>query len=276
MGKKNLPAKVVVFTILLLASFSFLYPFCFMFLNSMKTRVEYAANPFNFPPAEWQVNNYTAMINQFKILNLFKNTAVIIIISFAFILAVSVIASYAFAKLRFRFRNQFYIAIVMTLFIPGQVTIIPLYSMFAKAGLINNPASVILAYISGYIPETILLMTAFFKGIPTELIEACRIDGCKYFQVIRHVIMPTGKSAIIISMIFCIIYMWNDLFTPLILLQKMDARTVMVALSTLMQRYSGDPTYQLAGLFIGAMPCILVYIILQKYIVKGVIMGSIK
>jgi ABC-type glycerol-3-phosphate transport system permease component len=127
-----------------------------------------------------------------------------------------------------------------------------------------------------FLPEAILLMTSTFRSIPDEMIEAAEIDGAGYFDKLRYVIVPMGKPAIILCLIYYFIVTWNDLFTPMILLQDMDVRTVMVALASLSSRYTGDPTLQFAGLILAAIPAILVYAIFQRHIIKGISAGSSK
>jgi ABC-type glycerol-3-phosphate transport system permease component len=274
--KKDYLKKGIIFLFLLLLAVSFLYPLYFMFINSLKTRAEYGTDPFNLPPGKLQFANYETMISQFKILNLFKNTFIVCSVTLLFLIVIGVIASYAFAKLAFRHKRGVYLAIIMTIFIPAQVTMIPMYVMFSKVNLVNTFWSVILAYLAAFLPEGIMLMTANFRSIPNELIEASELDGCTFFQIIGHVIIPTGRAAIFLTIIFYFIIMWNDLFTPMILLQKMDVRTVTVALATLIARYTGDPPYQFAGLLLSAIPALAVYAIFQRFIISGITVGAIK
>ena len=246
-----------------------------MFLNSLRSRTDYLKNPFGLPDLsklEW--NNYVTMVSQFKILNLFKNTLIISVFTLILLLAFGIVASYAFAKLKFRGKGFIYILIISSMFVPVQVTIIPIYLMFSKIHLVNTYWSVILTYLGMFLSEAILLMTAAFRGIPDEIIEAAELDGAGYFDTLRYVIVPMGRPAIILCIIYYFIVTWNDLFTPMILLTDMDSRTVMVALASLISRYSGDPTLQFAGLFLAAIPAILVYAFFQKYIIKGIGEGS--
>jgi ABC-type glycerol-3-phosphate transport system permease component len=216
------------------------------------------------------------MISQFKILNLFKNSFIISFFTIILLLSVGIVASYAFAKINFKGKNIIFLLVISTMFIPVQATIIPMYMFFSKLHLVNTSWSVIFMYVGMFIPEVVLLMTAGFRGIPDELIEAAKLDGAGYFDIIRHVIIPMGKPAILLSVIFYFIVTWNDLFTPMILLQSMDKRTVMVALAALLSRYSGDPTFQFAGLVLASIPAILVYAIFQRFIIKGISLGSTK
>ncbi|HBE76429.1 MAG TPA: hypothetical protein DDW65_01395, partial [Firmicutes bacterium] len=235
--------KNVIFVAMIMMTAAFLYPLFFMVINSFKTRTQYYTSPFSLPDSHLQLNNYLTMISQFKILNLFCNSFIVSGVSVIFLLFFGIFASYAFAKLQFRGQNFVYMAVIVTLFIPAQVTMIPMYVMFSKIKLVNTYWGVIFAYLAAYLPEVIMLMTSNFKSIPNEMIEAAEIDGCNYFNIVRNVIIPMGRPAIFLTIIFYFIMMWNDLFTPMILLQQMDVRTVMVALASLMSRYDGDPTF---------------------------------
>ncbi|MGQ9615882.1 MAG: carbohydrate ABC transporter permease [Spirochaetota bacterium] len=275
-GKRLSPKNIMVFSILTILIVSFLYPLYFMLFNSLKTRTEYYINPFSLPHEGLQFSNYATMVSQFRILNLFKNTFIISAGTVALLLIIGVFASYIFAKFQFRGKMVIFVAVLMTMFVPSQVTIIPLYVGFSKVGLVNTYLSVILAYLALFLPEAILLMTANFRGIPDELLEAAEIDGCNYLQKILYVVVPMGRSAIFLAIIFYFIMSWNDLFTPMILLTKMEKRTIMVALAALMGRYSGSPTFQFAGLLLSAIPALLVYFIFQRKIIQGLSMGAIK
>lgn len=268
--------KTFIFLALLVLSISNLYPLFFMFLNSLKSHTDYLVNPFSLFNLSLTWDNYLTMISQFRIFDLFKNTFFISFFTILLILAFGIVASYAFSKLEFKGINIIYLLIISTMFIPVQVTIIPLYMLFSKLHLVNTYWSVIFTYLGMFLPEAILLMTSTFRGIPDELIEAAKLDGAGYFNILRHVIIPMGMPAIILCIIFYFIVTWNDLFTPMVLLQDMDMRTVMVALASLLSRYTGDPTLQFAGLILAAIPAVLVYAFFQQYIIKGIGSGSTK
>jgi ABC-type glycerol-3-phosphate transport system permease component len=268
--------KAIIFAVQCAVGVSFLYPLYFMMINSLKGRPGYYTNPFALPKPPFQWVNFSAMVSQFKILLLFRNSLIICLATLALLVLLGVLASYAFSKLRFRWSQPVYLAIVITLFIPAQVTMIPMYVLLSRAGLHNTYWGVVLAYLAQFIPEVVMLMTATFRSIPNEIIEASEIDGCSYWQVVRNVILPTGRAAVFLTIIFYFIVMWNDLFIPMVLLQKMSMQTVMVALAGLIARYTGDPPYQFAGLLLSAIPALLVYVVFQQYIIKGLTAGAIK
>ena len=268
--------RAVIFLVLLVLAISFLYPLYYMLINSLKSLSGYYVNPFGLPNEQLQWSNFATMISQFKILKLFGNSFIVSFFTVLGLVVMGTLASFSFAKVDFKGKDGLYLAILATLFVPAQVTMIPMYISFAKISLVDNYLGVIIAYWAMFLPETIMLMTANFKSIPNELLEAATIDGCGYFGRIRNVVMPMGWPAISLSIIFFFICSWNDLFTPMVLLKSMDKRTVMVALSSLIGRYTGDPPFQYAGLLMSAIPALAVYAIFQKSIVKGMSMGAIK
>ena len=274
-GRRKLRG-ILVSLLLAVLTVSFLYPLYYMLINSLKTRTDFFTNQFNLPRPPLQFVNYTTMISQFKILNLFKNSFIISAFTVIGLLIIGTFASYVFAKYRFKGRGVIYVAVLATMFIPSQVTIIPLYVLFSKIGLVSTYWSVVLAYLALFLPECILLMTANFRSIIDELLEAAEIDGCNYLQKVWSVVIPMGRAAIFLSIIFYFIMSWNDLFTPMIFLQSMDKRTVMVALAALMGRYTGAPTLQFAGLLLSAVPALIVYIFFQRNIIRGLSLGAIK
>ena len=274
--RRGVLRNVLLSVVLGVLTLTFLYPLYYMLINSLKDRTAYFTNPFGLPAAPLQWENYATMISQFQILALFRNSFLVSAGTVVILLVVCTFASYVFAKYRFRGRAAVYLAVIATMFIPSQVTIIPVYVLFSRLGMVNTYWSVILSYVALFLPEAILLMTANFRSIIDELLEAAEMDGCGYFQRVWNVVVPMGRAAVFLSIIFYFITAWNDLFTPMIFLQSMDKRTVMVALAALMGRYTGAPTLQFAGLLLSAIPALVVYVIFQRQIIRGLSVGAIK
>ena len=279
MNKKTPAARagrVLIFLVLTLLALTFLYPLFFMLANSLKTLGGYYRDPFGLPREALEWNNFFIMIRQFKIFKLFGNTLIVSFFTVLGLILFGVPASYAFSKVRFFGGDAIYFAILATLFIPAQVTIIPMYVTFAKLKMVDSFFGVVVANWAAYLPETIMLMTAMFKSIPDALLEAASIDGAGYLKRLTNIMVPLGRPAISLTVIIFFINSWNDLFTPMILLKSAEKRTVIVALSTLVGRYSGDPPFQYAGLLLSAIPALLVYVLFQKRIIDGMSMGAVK
>lgn len=277
MNRKRSAASTIAISLILIAVVAAsLYPLWYLLVNSLKTRAGYFADSFGFPIGGAQTHNYVVMITQFQIVTYLKNSLIVVAVSASLVTFASIFASYAFAKVRFRGKNALFIAVLATMLIPGQITIIPLYVLMSKLGLINRLSSVVIVYLAGFLPSSILLMSSYFRTIPNDLISASKVDGCKYWHLIRHVVMPMGQPAILINLILAGITFWNDLLIPLILLQKRSSMTVMAALSQLMDVYSQEPTLQFTGLALSMIPIFAIFLILQRFIVEGISKGALK
>jgi multiple sugar transport system permease protein len=269
------PSSILILLAFLVLGATFVFPFFYMFLNAFKSTPEYYKSTFRLPERlNWV--NFTTMVSQFRIHINMLNSLFISLSTIAATASLGIIASFVFAKRPFKGSNVLYLIIVFSMFMPNQVTLIPLYFLYSSMGLINSPFAVIICSLAAGIPSCIMLLTAYFRGIPNEVCEAAILDGCGFFGMIRHVIFPMGKPAIAVNATFVFLRTWNDFLTPLVLLTKKETQTVVVALSALVSRYQSDPPYQMAGLTIATIPAIVMYLFFQKYLVEGVNAGSIK
>jgi ABC-type glycerol-3-phosphate transport system permease component len=269
------PGSVFIFAAFVVLSVSFVFPFFYLVINSFKSTPEYYKSTFRLPEQlDWI--NFATMISQFRIHVNMLNSLFISVTTVVATAALGLLASYVFAKRPFKGSNILYVIIVFSMFMPNQVTIIPLYFLYSQLELINTPYAVIICSLAAGIPSCIMLLTAYFKGIPNELCEAAIIDRCGFFNIIRYVIFPMGKPAIAVNATFVFLRTWNDFLTPLVLLTKKETQTVVVALSALVSRYQSDPPFQMAGLAIATIPAIVMYLFFQRYLVEGVNAGSIQ
>lgn len=268
-------STVLIFASLCLLSVTFVIPFAYMFISSVKTTTNYLQDPFGWP-TEFVWSNFQTMISQFEIQRFMLNSLLISLGTIIIMTMLGIVASYIFAKRPFPGSGGIYLIIIFTMFMPAQVTLIPLYIMFARMGLVNNLWSVIICFVVGGLPSCIMLMTSYFRSIPNEVCESAMIDGCNFIGVIRNVIIPMGKPAIATNTIFVFLSTWNDLFTPLVLLTDRDKQSVMVALNSLVSRYASDPTFQFAGLTIVTIPMLIVYLFAQRHLIEGINAGAIK
>lgn len=272
---KILWTKIWITVLMLIMTLTFLYPLYYMIINSFKDTAEYYASQFALPTT-FNFENYVSMLVEFNFLHYFGNSLLVSCVSTVLVILLSIFASYAFAKIRFAGRGIVYILILTTMFLPSQATLIPQYVMFSRYHLINNYWSVILAYVASGVPGAILLLRSAFLGIPNELLESAKIDGAGYFVTVFRIAVPVAMAAISIQIIFSFISYWNDLLTPMLLLTDGNRQTVMVSLSTLMSRYGNAPTQQLTGLLLSVVPTLILYLCLQKYMMKGMLVGAVK
>ena len=273
---KLTPGTIFLMAVMAIIGFSFLYPFYYLFINSIKpSAVEYYKYPFSWPQGEMTLNTYRVMIENFKIFKYFGNTAIVVVGTLIIIMPISVCTAFTFAKYNFRGSNLIYMLMVAAMTVPAQVTAIPIYIAFGKMGLLNNYAGMILVNL-GMVCSCVVMMTSFFRAIPNELLDSAKIDGCGYFRTVWNIVTPIGKPAITIQFILSVNVIWNNLFMSKIMLQKSEVKMIMPAIADLVGKYEGEPTYMFAGMLLAVLPTMLIYLIFQKQIVKGVLAGSVK
>ncbi|WP_305785443.1 carbohydrate ABC transporter permease [Symbioplanes lichenis] len=185
----------------------------------------------------------------------------------------STLAGFAFAKLRFRGRKVLLALAIATSMVPQQLGIIPLYLLMAKLGWTDHLAAVI-------VPGLVTAFGVFFmtqylgRAVPDELLEAGRVDGCSTFGLYWHVVLPAARPAAAVLGLFTFMQAWNDFFWPLVVLQ--DNPTVQVALSSLASGYTTDYTLTLTGTLLATLPILVIFMLLGRQIVGGIMQGAIK
>lgn len=267
--------RFIIFIVLAIIAFMAMYPLFYMAISSMKPTIEYIKHPMALP-STWYFDNFIALIYRFSLVRLFGNTLVYVGLSLLASLALSIPAAYAFAKLKFKYRNGFYIVMIATMTIPGITFIIPNYLLMSKIGWTDHIISVVTIWSVSAIPSTVFLLTSLMRAMPDEVLEAIKIDGAKYHQAMFKVILPMSMPGVVTVSIFNATNWWNDLLTPLIYLQSDNLKTVTVAVATVLNRFSSDYPLLLSGLLLASLPPIAIYIIFQSYIRKGLVIGAVK
>lgn len=187
----------------------------------------------------------------------------------------SAIAGFAFAKLRFRGRNALLIAILLTMMIPIQLNIVPLYQMMINFGWLSDMKAVIVPFlISGF---GIFLMRQYtLQAVPDELIDAARVDGCSTWRTFRHVVAPALRPAAAVLGLLTFMQYWNEFFWPFIVLTDPSNPTVQISLKTLNSAYHQDLAQIFAGTFVATVPLVVVFVIFFRQIISGIMEGAVK
>lgn len=241
-----------------------------------------------FPsPDNWTFEWYQLLFSfdgDYPVLRWILNSFVVGCIHTVLYLIIVSFAAYALVFLDWKFKNAIFTVVVSSMMFPGIITLVPLYNLFNSLGIAGNPTWV---YLIGCILPGLggvfglFLIRQFFLGLPKELVEACKVDGCNNFQIFFRVILPIGKNAIFVAAIFAFLGNWNDYLWPqLIASGGVDVLgrewlTLPVGLSVLVSGRTGD-TSPLAGAVISAIPVMIVYLFAQKYIINGVSRSGIK
>ena len=201
------------------------------------------------------------------------NSTIVTLGGVALILLVSTTAGYAFAKLTFRGSGLVLLAILAGMMIPMQSIIIPVYVNIARLHGVNQFWSAILVYAALGAPFATFLMTTYYRGIPTELIEASVMDGANYWQIFRKVMLPLSIPAITTVAVLQVIQIWDDLLVGLLFLQTPAVRTITVGLAVLQNGRVVSIPLLMAGSLVSALPAIVVYLIFQRNLISGLTMG---
>ena len=251
-----------------------LIPFLWMISTSFKSRGALMSIPIEWIPAEPTLDAYVKVFSKFPFLRTIGNS-LFISVAFTLITLVSAsMAAFAFAKLRFRGGGLLLSVYIATMMIPTQVTMIPLFVVMNRLGLIDSYASVILP--SMFKPFAVFLLVQQMKTIPNDYIDAARIDGAGLFHIYSRVALPLCIPTLATLSVTTFMESWNDYLWPLLMLTDRNKMTLPIALSTLNGQYATEYNVLMAGSLISMVPIIIIYIVAQKQFKSGLMAGGIK
>lgn len=270
--KNNFEKTIITFVLFVGGSLVSL-PFIWMILSSFKTDREVLSIPPTLIPQDPTFQHY---INLFQNLNFdvyLINTLTIVFFSM-FGLLFNTMAGYGFGKFQFRSKEIWFIIVLMTMMLPGQVTMIPTYLILNEMSLTNTMAGIILpGLIAAF---NIFLIRQFMVTIPDDLIEAARLDGAGEFYIFFKLILPLSKPILAVQVILTFIASWNSFLWPLIVANDQSLYTLSVGLALLQDQNVTNYGLQMAGSAIMVIPIVIIFIIFQKYIVEGFNVSGIK
>lgn len=251
-----------------------LIPFAWMISTSLKARGALMSIPIEWIPKEPTLAAYEKVLTKFPFLKTVANS-LFISVSYTIITLISAsMAAFAFAKVRFSRADLLLKVFLATMMIPTQVTIIPLFVVMNKLGLINTYGSVLLPSI--FRPFAVFLLVQQMRTIPNDYLDAASIDGASTFTVYRKVALPLCAPTLATLSITTFMESWNDYLWPLLMLTDKSKMTLPIALSTLNGAYATEYNVLMAGSLISMVPIILIYIFAQKYFENGMMAGGIK
>ncbi|HEL2319006.1 TPA: carbohydrate ABC transporter permease [Streptococcus suis] len=254
---------------LILVAMGMLIPFVWMVLTSFKTVTESTQmNPFHFLPSNWMVSNYTEAIrtNNFPILYL--NTILMMLWRIFSSVMFSAMAAYAFARLEFPGRNVLFGLVLFQMMVPPQLFVIPQYLMIDQLGMRNTIFALVFPGIVSAFGT--FLLRQFFLGLPKELEESAKLDGCNIGQTFFKVMLPLAKSGLIALAIFTALFAFKDLLWPLIINSEADKATLSSALSKIQGAYAVNYPQLMAASVLAIWPMLVLYVIFQKQFIQGI------
>ena len=251
-----------------------LAPLAWMLSVSFMARGEASHFPPPLLPATPTLDNYRELFQRTGIGRNFANSLLVAGAITLLSLLVNTLAGYAFAKLRFRGRERIFQLLLAALVVPAQVAMLPLFLLMKQLGLVNTYWGVIIPGLASVFG--IFLVRQYARSIPDELIEAARIDGAGELRIFFQVVLPMLKPVLVTLAIFTFMGAWNDFMWPLIVLTDQAHYTLPVALASLSREHVMDVELMMAGAVVTVLPVLLLFLLLQRYYIQGLLLGSVK
>jgi multiple sugar transport system permease protein len=274
-----LVSNTFIYAFLLAFAFLTLFPFFWMLLTSFKVPGDVFRLPPSFVPSmllsETPFANYREVLFRFDFLRYAGNSLLVATTAASGQLVTCSLAGFAFARMAFPLKNYLFGALIFTLLIPIEVTIIPEFLLMMRLGWLNS-------YLPLIVPSLMVgafgtfLMTEFFKTFPPSLEEAATIDGASAFAIYRLIYLPLATPALASLFVVAFITNWNELLRPVLYISNRNLRTLPLGLTALQGQYESSWTLLMAGSIISILPMIVVYLLAQKYIIRGFLSSGIK
>lgn len=273
---KNYIWQAVTYVILLAMIVVAVFPAIWMLSTSIKDVTELYDIPPEIIPDAPTMQNYLNVLQNSKMYQAFFNSAFITICVVFLTLFISVLAGYGFARFKFKGSGVLKIGLLFGQMVPGVVIIIPLYFLFSKVGLLDTHISLIIADMALTIPMGVIMLSSFFAGVPRELEEAAKIDGCTGLGALFRVVLPVAKPGMISVAIYTFINAWEEFLFALNLTTSSKTRTLPIAISIFSGEFAVDWGATMAAAAVVALPVLLLFLLCNRYFVKGLSDGAVK
>jgi multiple sugar transport system permease protein len=273
--RRGIMARAALMVLLVVLATMYLMPFVWMIATSFKTQAESIASPpllFPIPPT------FTAFPDAIRLMNFplaLRNTLLYAVPAVAGTLVSCSLVAYGFALVKWPGRDIVFLLVLATMMLPSQVTLIPLYVIYAKLGWINTFLPLVVPSFLGT-PFFIFLLRQFFLGIPNDLLDAARIDGASELRILMRIVAPLSKPALITVGLLTFIDKWNDFYGPLIFLQKPELRPLSLALQVFSGAHSTEWPRLMAASVIIALPLVVIYFVAQRWFIEGLTLTGTK
>ncbi|MFD2672300.1 carbohydrate ABC transporter permease [Marinicrinis sediminis] len=268
--------KAFLYIMLILFSISTLLPLFWMISTSLKSGDVIFEIPPRFWPDGFHWQNYTRAIEEINFFTLFKNTLIITGFQLLSNVFVSAFVAYGFARFEFPGKNIWFLLVLSTIMLPGEVTMIPVFIGFSEIGWVDSFKPLIIPGFFGGSPVFIFLLRQFFMSVPKELEESAIIDGANSFKIFYRIFLPLSVPALMVIGIFSFQGSWNDLLGPLIYLNSTDKFTLTLGLAMFRGLMKVEWGPLMAGSIMALVPVIVVFFAAQKHFVEGVKLTGIK
>lgn len=261
------------------------YPFLWVIINSFRQRGEIRSDSFSIPwpwTQSFTLDNYETATERSDFFSAYTNSLVISLTVTVFVVLLAGLAAYGLVRYNFRGKKIIYGLVIASMMFPVFSTIIPVFRLEVAMGIAStgnrwaSVLSVILPQIAGNLSFAIIVLMGFIRSVPLELEESAYLDGCSVFRIYFKIIIPVAKPSFATVAIFSFLWSYNDLFTQMFMLRYPDERTITLLLNEISSQAGVNYGLMAASVVLVVMPVLIVYIILQKNIIKGLMVGAVK
>ena len=272
---KKLIKSPIIYLSLIIFSLINVYPIVWMVINSFKSQQEFSLDPF-FLPDTWRWDNYIDAWQTANLGTYFFNSIFVAVISVVVTVLFGALSSYFLARFTFKMNKLVYVLFIFGMIIPIHATLVPMFILMNNLGLLNTGWTLLFPYVAFNLPLTIFILTSFMKAFPKDIEESAIMDGCGIFRIFWSIILPMSRPAIATVTILNFIHCWNEFSFALVLINDESLKTIPLGLANFSGQYNTNYTGQMAGLTMVIIPTILLYVLLEKHIVKGMTAGAVK
>jgi multiple sugar transport system permease protein len=266
----------VTYLILTLGALAVLVPVLWMVSTALKNDREVFSIPPRWIPDNISFSAATRVWSAYPFFTYFKNSLIVVVCSAIVSVLFSSLAGYGLSRFKFAGRGSFLTFLLMSQMFPSIMLLVPYYKIFQTTGLINTHAALIVTYVSFTIPFCTWMMYGYFQGIPTELDESAAIDGAGRFQTFARVIMPLAMPGVAAISIYSFVTAWNEYLFAVVLTQSETMKTLAVGIGQMVGQYRISWNDLMASSLYASLPLLIVFVLLQRYLVSGLTAGAVK
>ena len=276
-------STIIIYIFLIAWAMTTIFPLIWSILNSFKDRKAIYSNSFSLPFGDlFSLDNYVKIFDNYDIISAYKNSFIISGTVAVVVILLSGMAAYVLTRYKFKGKGVLLALLYAGMMFPIYSTIIPVFRLESARGLVNTNSvgahllSVILPQIAGNMSFAIIVLSSYIQGLPVELEEAAYMEGCNIFQIYFKVIMPLSKPSFVTVGIFSFLWSYNDLFTQMFFLRTKENWAITVLLNNISSKEGVNYGMLFASVTLIVVPVLVVYLCLQKYIIKGMTVGAVK
>jgi len=275
MRRRPWPRQLPNYIILTLFLLVILIPIVGLAFSAFKTDAEVTLGPLAFP-SQLRLDAFKDAWTTGRFNFFFRNSVIVTVVVVVVSVILSTLTGYAFAMLPMPGRRLLYPLLLLGYMVPFEAVIIPLYHMMNRMDMTDTYWALILPQVGLSVSFGTLWMTSFFRAAPRELVDAAAIDGCNRWQLLWRILWPLARPAVLTLVVLTFMWTWNEFLLALVMVQKETMRTLPVGLAFFQGRYSANIPLMAAGSLIVAGPILLVYILFQRYFIRGMLGGAVK